>query len=220
MIIKLIKNIATAAVSILPLSVLVMASGCINDEPIDSWSLQPGVTLPSFSVTVLNPDSTDEGDAAEAGFQIITDRSFEGKTGYIVFFSTKCSDCRRELPLLEESYNSPVDKPVAPASSGSLTSSEPRSSAFKSDGADSFGGSGSLVLICISRDDSREEVEAFWKEYGLTMPVAIDRDGEVYSKFASSGVPRLYVTASTTITAVYLETFPANPFHIHLELNQ
>lgn len=135
------------------------ATACVNeDEP--EWSLKPGDELPEFNVVTLDGD-------------VISKESFVGKQGYIIFFSTTCGDCRRELPHFEEEYRR-------------LMSTE---------GAE-------VEFICISRAEGADEVRAYWEENGLTMPVAAVADRSVYDLFASIGIPRLYTTEGTRITEV------------------
>ncbi len=145
--------------------------GCVKDEPSEYWSLKPGDALPEFSVTTLEFGAEEEG-------VVISNSSFYGREGTIIFFSTKCGDCRRELPILEENYREML--------------------------SNSSGGESPLV-ICISRDDNKEAVEAFWKEYDLTMPVALDEGGKIYHKFASAVVPRIYVIEGDRIIASFLK---------------
>lgn len=43
--------------------------------------------------------------------------------------------------------------------------------------------------ICISREEGKEKVEAYWKENGFTMPVSPQPSRDIYSRFAKSGIP-------------------------------
>lgn len=47
--------------------------------------------------------------------------------------------------------------------------------------------------LAVSRAETREEVEAFRDEYGLTFPVGLDPDGRIYGLYASRNVPRSYL---------------------------
>lgn len=148
-----------------------VVSGCINDKDESRRELKAGDEIPTFSVTTLDG-------------VVVNSESFRGKRGAIVFFTTICGDCRRELPLLEKAYRE-----------------------LKRDaGGDDF------ELICISRSESAESVERFWQENDLTMPVAAEDNRVVYEKFASSGVPRLFLIENCIITASHVEAFPASPF--------
>ena len=64
-------------------------TGCISDDDPDGPLLTIGDSLPTFSVELS--DGT-----------VISNTSFIGKAGVIVFFNTGCSDCRKELPVIQE----------------------------------------------------------------------------------------------------------------------
>lgn len=49
-----------------------------------------------------------------------------------------------------------------------------------------------VQYLCIARDEGAESIEAFWREHGLTMPVAPQPDRAVYSLFARIGIPRTF----------------------------
>ncbi|MDE6810819.1 MAG: TlpA family protein disulfide reductase [Muribaculaceae bacterium] len=151
-------------------SLLIMAvtTSCVKEDMPEAWSLGPCEYLPDFSVTTLDGE-------------VVTTSSFEGKTGYIVFFSTECGDCRRALPRLEEIYQR-------------LKRSDPEGNESE--------------FICISRAEGIETVRDYWRDNGLTMPVAAEKDRRVYDLFATEGIPRLYVTKGKIITEVYVEKMP------------
>ena len=50
-----------------------------------------------------------------------------------------------------------------------------------------------VPVINVPRSQTKDEVEAYWKEAGLSMPFYIAHDKELYSKFATKGIPRTYV---------------------------
>lgn len=64
-----------------------LATGCSEED--QAWSLGPGDSVPPFSVEMS------DGTTA-------TERDLEGEIGYVVFFSTRCPDCRAELPHVQE----------------------------------------------------------------------------------------------------------------------
>lgn len=67
---------------------LLLAPGaCINDEPEVKSVVEIGDRLPDFSV-VMNDGST------------LTTGMLLGAESMIVFFTTTCADCRRELPRI------------------------------------------------------------------------------------------------------------------------
>lgn len=57
-----------------------------------AWSLAVGDTIPEFSIT------------NELGEEI-TDNSFARKPGLIAFFNTSCTDCVKELAVLQKVYD-------------------------------------------------------------------------------------------------------------------
>ena len=78
--------------------------GCISDDDPQGTALQPGDSLPSFSATLT--DGT-----------VVSNTSLAGKVGVIVFFNTDCSDCRQELPVIQQLYDRVSQNPdvvVAP----------------------------------------------------------------------------------------------------------
>ena len=64
-------------------------TGCITDEDPQGPSLSVGDSLPQFSVTMNKGE-------------VITTESLRGKVSVIVFFNTDCSDCRKELPVIQD----------------------------------------------------------------------------------------------------------------------
>ena len=60
-----------------------------------------------------------------------------------------------------------------------------------------------IVLLCISREEGAASVASYWEEHSLTMPWSAQDDRRVYSLFAASGIPRIYIAApDLTISAV------------------
>jgi peroxiredoxin len=45
----------------------------------------------------------------------------------------------------------------------------------------------------ISREEGKESVEKYWNETGLTMQYSAQETRDIYSKFAQSRVPRIYI---------------------------
>lgn len=79
---------------LLILSALVLASCSFSDDeeiaPADN-KINVGNSLPTFTVTMSDGSSLSTSD-------------LRGKPSLIVFFSTTCSDCQRELPELNRRY--------------------------------------------------------------------------------------------------------------------
>ena len=65
-------------------------------------------------------------------------------------------------------------------------------------------------IVLISREDSKESVESFWRENGLKMPYSAQNDRKVYEKFAATRIPRVYVNEKGGIIR-YVFTDDPNP---------
>lgn len=101
-----------------------------------------------------------------------------GHKGVIVFFNTDCADCRRELPHLQTLWET------------EYAETDP----------DAF--------ICIAREQDAAEIAAYWTEHSLTMPYAPQSDRSVYSLFATSWIPRIYLTNPDLTISAALTTYP------------
>ena len=90
----------------------------------------------------------------------------------IVFFNTTCPDCQRELPILQRQYEYNLSLPESERSQ----------------------------YICISREEGAADVEQYWSENHLTLPASAQNDRNIYSKFASIGIPRIFYAKDGIIT--------------------
>lgn len=62
----------------------------------------------------------------------------------------------------------------------------------------------SADFIAISREESVQAIEEYWKVEGLTMPFSAQSDRQIYNMFALSGIPRIYITDNArTVLAVF-----------------
>lgn len=50
-----------------------------------------------------------------------------------------------------------------------------------------------VKIIPISREESQEAIEEYWNNNGFTMPYSPQENREVYSLFATSIIPRIYI---------------------------
>lgn len=67
-------------------------------------------------------------------------------------------------------------------------------------------------VICIAREEEKEEIAAYWSENGLTLPYSPQSDRSVYNLFATVSIPRVYITnQDSVIEAVYDDTTPFDP---------
>lgn len=104
----------------------------------------------------------------------VTTESLRGKKSVIVFFDTNCKDCRAALPQIQAAYDE----------------------ALKTDEA--------VTYLCISREEPSWEIQQYWQENNLTLPFSAQTDRKVYNLFASSIIPRIYVSnANLIIEKVY-----------------
>lgn len=51
-----------------------------------------------------------------------------------------------------------------------------------------------VVFTLVGRECGKDEIEAYWKENGLNLPYSAQDDREVYNIFASSRIPRIYIS--------------------------
>lgn len=144
------------------LSLIVVFTSCINDS---GRTLGVGERLPHFSVTMHD------------GTQV-SDVSLHGTPAVIVFFHTGCPDCQKELPVIEQFYR----QQSAPAR---IVASDVKP-AVNTEEAEP------VAVVCISRAEAKESVQAYWSGHGFTMPYSAQPDRKVYELFASTGIPRIY----------------------------
>ena len=51
-----------------------------------------------------------------------------------------------------------------------------------------------VCFALIGRECGKDEIEAYWSENGLNMPYSAQDDRSVYNLFASSRIPRIYIS--------------------------
>lgn len=69
-----------------------------------------------------------------------------------------------------------------------------------------------IPVVCIARNEGRETIEKFWLENNLTLPFA-PAESYPYSLFASSVIPRIYITRSSSpaVKARIIKQFSDSP---------
>ena len=113
---------------------------------------------------------------------VVRTADLQGQPSVVVLFSVDCSDCRHQLPEVQKLWDR--------SRQGELT-----------------GDGKPLPIVLIARKNTVEDIEPFWKFAELTMPYSPQPDRKVYSRFAPSRIPRIYISdASTTIRVAYADT--------------
>ena len=113
---------------------------------------------------------------------VVRTADLKGQPSVVVLFSVDCPDCRHELPEVQKLWDR--------SRQGELT-----------------GNGKPLPIVLIARKNLTEDIEPFWKFAEFTMPYSPQPDRKVYSRFAPSRIPRIYISdASATIRVAYADT--------------
>lgn len=59
------------------------------------------------------------------------------------------------------------------------------------------------VWVAISREEDAVSVEKYWQQNALTIPYSAQADRKIYELFASSGIPRIYISDNGIIKAAF-----------------
>ena len=112
---------------------------------------------------------------------VVRTADLKGQPSVVVLFSVDCMDCRHELPEIQRLWNM--------------------------NEGDSLIQGQRIPIVLIARKNLTEDIEPFWKFAELTMPYSPQPDRKVYSRFAPSRIPRIYISdASATIRVAYADT--------------
>lgn len=57
-----------------------------------------------------------------------------------------------------------------------------------------YEGNPAVVVAAIAREETRAEIENYWRQENLTIPFSPQSDRSVYNLFATVGIPRIYVS--------------------------
>lgn len=57
----------------------------------------------------------------------------------------------------------------------------------------SFQDNNQVIFMAVSREENEESVVAYWKEHDLTIPYCAQSGREIYSLFAPSIIPRIFI---------------------------
>lgn len=67
-----------------------------------------------------------------------------------------------------------------------------------------------VAFALISRAETDDTVASHWASEGLTMPYSAQKDRGIYELFASSRIPRVYISKDGVIRAIFTD-IPENP---------
>ena len=143
--------------------IVCVTAGCVTEDEPKGPTVEVGQELPVFSVTLNNGE-------------VVSTSSLKGKVPVIVFFNTDCSDCRKELPVIQQLWEIYRDN-------------------------------GDVKVVAIAREESEEKIKEYWEQNRLTMPYSPQETRDVYSLFAPSVIPRIYISnVDGVITNAYGDT--------------
>ena len=78
-----------------------------------------------------------------------------------------------------------------------------------------------VSVFCISREEEAADVEAYWAANGLSVPYSAQKDRNVYGLFASTGVPRTYVSdPDLTVRTVYGDSPTATYMQLSADIRE
>ena len=92
----------------------------------------------------------------------VTLSDLRGKIVLINLWATWCPPCRAEMPALENAYEQYKDSGVV------------------------------ILGLNVTNQDSEKDIPLFVKEFGLTFPILLDRDGSVSALYQLRGLPTTY----------------------------
>ena len=71
--------------------------------------------------------------------------------------------------------------------------------------------SNKVTFLCISRAEGKASIESYWQQNKLTLPYSAQEDKTIYNKFATSTIPRVYISDSSgTVKNIYVERTELN----------
>lgn len=110
--------------------------------------------------------------------ETVNSRDLKNHVSVIVFFNTGCPDCREELSIVQRVYNYCIEEEIK------------------------------VRFLCISRNEGDTSVARYWQKHNITLPYSAQTDRTVYSLFASSIIPRIYIVSPSLVIT---HSFTDNP---------
>lgn len=111
-----------------------------------------------------------------------------GKIVIINLWATWCPPCRAEMPALENAYKQYKESEVI------------------------------ILGLNVTNQDSEKDIPSFVKEFGLTFPILLDRDGSVSALYQLRGLPTTYFVNREGIIRTVVVGGPMNETFIRSKI--
>jgi cytochrome c biogenesis protein CcmG/thiol:disulfide interchange protein DsbE len=118
----------------------------------------------------------------------VTLSELRGKIVIINLWATWCPPCRAEMPALENAYEQYRDSGVV------------------------------ILGLNVTNQDSEKDIPPFVKEFGLTFPILLDRDGSVSTLYQLRGLPTTYFVNREGIIRTVVVGGPMNETFIRSKI--
>ena len=118
----------------------------------------------------------------------VTLSELRGKIVIINLWATWCPPCRAEMPALENAYEQYKDSGVV------------------------------ILGLNVTNQDSEKDIPPFVKEFGLTFPILLDRDGSVSTLYQLRGLPTTYFVNREGIIRTVVVGGPMNETFIQSKI--
>ena len=118
----------------------------------------------------------------------VTLSELRGKIVIINLWATWCPPCRAEMPALENAYEQYKDSGVV------------------------------ILGLNVTNQDSEKDIPPFVKEFGLTFPILLDRDGSVSTLYQLRGLPTTYFVNREGIIRTVVVGGPMNETFIRSKI--
>jgi thiol-disulfide isomerase/thioredoxin len=118
----------------------------------------------------------------------VTLSELRGKIVIINLWATWCPPCRAEMPALENAYKQYKESEVI------------------------------ILGLNVTNQDSEKDIPSFVKEFGLTFPILLDRDGSVSALYQLRGLPTTYFVNRKGIIRTVVVGGPMNETFIRSKI--